>query len=159
MKRSGLLSIGVICLMGVAGCQDSGEANVSMNSEPSTQENASPVQQPTEQSEGTAWYDQLSFQDFELDAGGASGKYEVDFDYDDGVPEADIEDERQTPQIELGGQAALDQLASLLPELAIEQASTPEQIQAEVERVFQLDPNEQYIEIEILFHDGTKINI
>ncbi|GAK08890.1 YusW family protein [Geomicrobium sp. JCM 19038] len=82
----------------------------------------------------------------------------VDYDYNDGEPQAVIEDNRYDEAGEIQGEEALDELATILPEMNIDDQATEEELIEEAIMAFELDEDYDEIEVEVEFFNDADID-
>lgn len=169
MKKFGVFTATVMMAVGVAACgtaEDNGmndniivneggneTENADMNSEENTTEN----NQINADDSDSPWYENLTFYEFDLNVEYADGDYEVEYEYHDGNPKAEIEDTRDRGNIDIKGQEALDELENILPELDLTSESTDEEVFTAVINAFDLNDDYDELEVEIDFFDNSKL--
>ncbi|UTR16052.1 YusW family protein [Salipaludibacillus sp. LMS25] len=105
------------------------------------------------------WYDNLDFYEFALDVAYSEGEYEVEYKYNDGHPEAEIEDSRAGSDVKMSGEEALNELGSILPELAVTADSSDDHVFEAVINAFELADNYEELEVEIDFFNDSDIDV
>ncbi|QQK75462.1 hypothetical protein HUG15_07630 [Salicibibacter cibarius] len=106
-----------------------------------------------------AWYEDLTYDEFELEAEYSHGEYEAEYDYEGGNPEAEIEDTRNGEDIEMEGEEALEELAGILPEMDIDENSGDDDILDAAIDAFNLDEDYSELEVEAEFFDGGETEV
>lgn len=82
--------------------------------------------------------------------------YEFSIDRDDGRIEAEVEDEFTNTEIK--GKEAFDFIFERMENLAIDANTTFESVSKQILTAFELDENYVEFEVEIDFHDGSKLS-
>ncbi|GAK12318.1 YusW family protein [Geomicrobium sp. JCM 19039] len=157
MKKYNMASLSILIALGLVGCGGTDDGTVE-NEQPPMEEST-----PTED-EGMAgdettggWHESLSFEEFQLDVEYKSEEYEVDYDYNNGNPEAEIQDTRGGSNIQVAGDEALDQLASILPELDIDEQTSPDELVQAVVEAFDLDETYDELDVDVEFFNNEEI--
>lgn len=172
MKKYGLVGLTTAMALTLAACGN-GEEDTSTNGEETTNEASenNTTDDPTnsdtdqDQDEGTetnedtesAWYEDLNFAEFELEAEYDNEEYDVQYDYNNGQPQAEIEDTRDGAQVQLEGEEALAELEPILSQLDIDAQSTEDElIQASID-AFMLDETYNELEVEVEFFNDDEV--
>ncbi|MBM7096711.1 MULTISPECIES: YusW family protein [Alteribacter] len=100
-----------------------------------------------------AWYEDLNFIDFQLDAQYEEGDYSVEYNYNEGTPEATIEDARTEEELTLEGDEALNELEQILPELDLTVDMSEEEIREATAEAFELDETYEELQVDVQFKD------
>ncbi|WP_160112631.1 YusW family protein [Salicibibacter kimchii] len=175
MNKFGMLTLSVVVATSLAACGDNGEEfeNETNGDAPEEGDDNTEVQEEevnvddmddgADEGDGEteadeAWYEELPYNEFDLEAEYDHGEYEAEYEYEGGSPEVEIEDSRDGEDMELEGQAALDALSDILPEMDIDENSSDEEIQEAAIDAFNLDEDYSELEVEIEFNgDETEV--
>lgn len=166
-KKMGALTLTTAMLTGLAACGGGGEntdnEGTDMEEQNGDENSGSGENDTEEQSENGSssenWYEDLDFQSIDVNADYADGEYQAEYEYNDGNPEADIDDSRGGEDIEMEGQEALDELSSILPEMNIEESSSEEEVQQAAVEAFSLDDNYDELEVDVEFPNDEETEV
>lgn len=100
--------------------------------------------------------DELDYAEIEIEVDyGKNKEYEAEIEQDNGVVEADLEDELNGD--DLNGKEAFDKIYPNVDKLTIDQDTDKEEAIQQTLDAFDLDSDYNQFEIEITFQDGTKL--
>ncbi|PRO65644.1 YusW family protein [Alkalicoccus urumqiensis] len=118
-------------------------------------------EQPLEEEETDTqdWFEDLDFDEVQVEAEYEDGSYDADYEYNGGEPEAEIEDSRGGESIDLSGQDALDEMQLVLPELDVTPETSEEELQQAVLEAFGLEDDYQELDIDIEFRDDEELEM
>lgn len=172
MKRLFITTVSVLAI-GLAGCGSDAQKPTNVP------EPTAPIEQPaatngsmendTSQETDTATdtstdrmkedMDKLSFKEIEVDVSyGKDREYEAEIEQDRNEPyKAKVEDE--VNDVYLRGQEAFDDLYPKIQQLTLTKDSTKEEVIDQILNAFNLDRAYEKFEVEIQFHDGSKLDV
>jgi len=169
MKKLPLILFVILLVPSLSACM--GQNNTGIDDNDSTKEEEVPVNKDVEKNESTN--DNVSLQDEQADMKNKMealefAEIEIEVDYPDhkdfeaeidkdssGNYKAEVEDEIHNNFLK--GKDAFDYLYAILENMAITKESSKEEIIDKMLEAFELDPNYEKFEVEIIFHDGTKM--
>ncbi|WP_444684907.1 YusW family protein [Alkalicoccus luteus] len=105
------------------------------------------------------WYEDLNFYEFDLDVDYGDQEYEAEYEYNDGTPEAQIEDSRDGDELSLTGEGALEELEGPLTELDLDADSSDDEVMDQVMNAFGIEEGYEEFEVEIEFFDDDELEV
>ncbi|MBM7632164.1 YusW family protein [Geomicrobium sediminis] len=174
MKKFGMAALTAVFATGLVACgdttDDEGQDTVEVPAEDEMDDDLDTDEDDTDMDDDTTedtdsqeaaaedWFEELNFEQFQLDAEYGEQTFMVDYDYNDGEPQAVIEDNRDDEAGEIQGEDALDELATILPEMNIDDQATEEELIEEAIMAFELDEDYDEIEVEVEFFNDADID-
>ncbi|AXI00128.1 hypothetical protein DV702_10610 [Sporosarcina sp. PTS2304] len=166
MKQTFVVIVSVMTI-GLAGCGSDEPVEVPTPSAPieqpvdtNTSADTSASEQPSISTDTMKVdMDQLSFKEIKVEVSyGKDREYEAEIEQDDNEPfEAKIEDE--VNGVYLQGQEAFNDLYPRAEQLQLTKDSTKEETIEQVLQAFDLESSYEKFEVEIRFHDGSKLDV
>lgn len=183
MKKFGMITLSAVIATGLAACGENGEettgepangdapadaeeddteelenqVNVDDEMDESSNEDENEEDEDADAEED--WYEDLPYDEFELEAEYSHGEYEAEYEYEGGNPEAEIEDTRDGEDIELEGEEALEELSAILPEMDVGENSGDDEVLEAAIDAFELDEDYSELEVEIEFLDDGETEV
>src|SRR5690625_953379 len=169
MRKIQLMLLSLLLVLALSACM--GQNNNGMDDVETTNEEEVPVNHDVigeesakdtislqeEQDEMKNKMEALEFAEMEIDIDYPEHKeFEAEIEKDSsGNYKAKVEDEIHNNYLK--GKDAFDYLYAILENMAITKESSKEEIIDKMLEAFELDPNYEKFEVEIIFHDGTKM--